>query len=182
VNGVKVVPQEIFNLLTPIALAHWISCDGSANFGRLRPTALKILEYCDPNTNRLRTLSSKYIFIISRDGPGVPPDPRAPHRVSIFYWGSCATHSFHRCLFYRQPRPQVRGGPHPWGLSPAGATEAVLAHSFHGFLLLFINNNNQPSPTFVVGSSTQQLEGFARSSVSRRRPPFGGGHVEGNEL
>jgi hypothetical protein len=29
VNGVKIVPEDIFNLLTPAALAHWICCDGS---------------------------------------------------------------------------------------------------------------------------------------------------------
>ncbi|RUS34417.1 homing endonuclease [Jimgerdemannia flammicorona] len=28
-NGVKTVPLEIFDLLTPVALAHWICCDGS---------------------------------------------------------------------------------------------------------------------------------------------------------
>jgi LAGLIDADG DNA endonuclease family len=28
-NGVKVVPQDIYNLLTPIALAHWILGDGA---------------------------------------------------------------------------------------------------------------------------------------------------------
>lgn len=29
VEGIKVVPQEIFHLLSPVALAHWISCDGA---------------------------------------------------------------------------------------------------------------------------------------------------------
>jgi hypothetical protein len=28
VNGVKVVPLDIFNLLTPVAIAHWIQGDG----------------------------------------------------------------------------------------------------------------------------------------------------------
>jgi hypothetical protein len=28
VNGVKVIPAAIFDLLTPVALAHWIRCDG----------------------------------------------------------------------------------------------------------------------------------------------------------
>ncbi len=28
VDGVKVIPADIYNLLTPIALAHWIMCDG----------------------------------------------------------------------------------------------------------------------------------------------------------
>jgi hypothetical protein len=26
VNGVKVIPQNIYELLTPVALAHWIFC------------------------------------------------------------------------------------------------------------------------------------------------------------
>lgn len=30
VNGVKVIPHNIYDLLTPIALAHWICGDGSA--------------------------------------------------------------------------------------------------------------------------------------------------------
>lgn len=30
VKGVKIVPQEIYHLLSPIALAHWIMCDGAA--------------------------------------------------------------------------------------------------------------------------------------------------------
>jgi len=29
VEGIKVVPQEIYHLLSPVALAHWISCDGA---------------------------------------------------------------------------------------------------------------------------------------------------------
>ena len=28
-NGIKVIPEIIFDLLTPLALAHWICCDGS---------------------------------------------------------------------------------------------------------------------------------------------------------
>ncbi|RUO95304.1 homing endonuclease, partial [Jimgerdemannia flammicorona] len=35
VIGVKVVPEMIYDLLTPVALAHWIMCDGSA-----RPSGL----------------------------------------------------------------------------------------------------------------------------------------------
>lgn len=30
-NGIKIVPADIYNLLTPIALAHWISGDGTKN-------------------------------------------------------------------------------------------------------------------------------------------------------
>ena len=30
-NGIKIIPADIFNLLTPIALAHWISGDGAKN-------------------------------------------------------------------------------------------------------------------------------------------------------
>jgi hypothetical protein len=33
VNGIKVVPFDIFNLLTPLALAHWILCDGTLHSG-----------------------------------------------------------------------------------------------------------------------------------------------------
>jgi len=34
-NGVKIIPSNIFELLTPTALAHWICCDGSAKPGGL---------------------------------------------------------------------------------------------------------------------------------------------------
>ena len=30
-NGIKIIPADIYNLLTPIALAHWISGDGTKN-------------------------------------------------------------------------------------------------------------------------------------------------------
>jgi LAGLIDADG DNA endonuclease family len=33
VNGIKVVPHNIFELLCPIALAHWAMCDGSRGTG-----------------------------------------------------------------------------------------------------------------------------------------------------
>jgi len=33
VNGVKVVPLAIFDLLTPVAFAHWIMCDGYSHSG-----------------------------------------------------------------------------------------------------------------------------------------------------
>jgi len=35
VDGVKIVPADIFNLLTPLALAHWIQGDGSVRPGGL---------------------------------------------------------------------------------------------------------------------------------------------------
>jgi hypothetical protein len=28
-DGIKVTPENIFDLLTPVALAHWICCNGS---------------------------------------------------------------------------------------------------------------------------------------------------------
>lgn len=30
-NGIKTIPSDIFNLLTPVALAHWLSGDGAKN-------------------------------------------------------------------------------------------------------------------------------------------------------
>jgi len=35
IAGVKVIPEIIFELLTPVALAHWIICDGSTQRSRL---------------------------------------------------------------------------------------------------------------------------------------------------
>lgn len=32
VNGVKVIPENIYDLLTPVALAHWIQGDGTAKY------------------------------------------------------------------------------------------------------------------------------------------------------
>jgi hypothetical protein len=34
-NGVKVIPSQIFDLLTPVALAHWICGDGTFSHGGL---------------------------------------------------------------------------------------------------------------------------------------------------
>jgi hypothetical protein len=33
--GIKVIPECIFGLLSPVALAHWIMCDGTYNRGAL---------------------------------------------------------------------------------------------------------------------------------------------------
>jgi hypothetical protein len=30
-NGKKIVPNDIYNELTPVALAHWIMCDGAVS-------------------------------------------------------------------------------------------------------------------------------------------------------
>lgn len=35
INGHKCVPLDIFNELTPVALAHWIMCDGASAHGGL---------------------------------------------------------------------------------------------------------------------------------------------------
>jgi hypothetical protein len=34
-NGKKIVPLDIFNYLTPVAIAHWIMCDGASAHGGL---------------------------------------------------------------------------------------------------------------------------------------------------
>lgn len=72
-NGTKVIPHSIYDLLTPIALAHLITGDGSA-----RPHGLLICtySYCVPEVvNLINVLIIKYRLDCTLQFP-TPTQPR----------------------------------------------------------------------------------------------------------
>jgi hypothetical protein len=76
-NNIKVVPSDIFNLLTEIGLAHWIMDDGSKHGKGLH---LNVYAFSTEDVNRLiNTLENKFGFKCSIHLKENKPSPGGSH-------------------------------------------------------------------------------------------------------